>query len=147
MLKELVWSLALREYQVCSRTRWGLETKQQGAGENFIIRVCTASQTFGWSNRGGLDGWGMYGSEEKCIKLPSLETQGKRLSRISRCHRRLKWVETDWEAVEWIHVAQDVDKWWAAVNTWMHSRRLRMASGATAPRAHASGLRSSLWVC
>jgi hypothetical protein len=26
-------------------------------------------------------------------------------------------METGWEAVEWIHMAQDVDKWWAPVNT------------------------------
>ena len=29
-------------------------------------------------------------------------------------------METGWEAVEWIHVAQDVDKWWAPVNTLMN---------------------------
>jgi len=29
-------------------------------------------------------------------------------------------METGREAVEWIHVAQDVDKWWAAVNTLMN---------------------------
>jgi hypothetical protein len=31
-------------------------------------------------------------------------------------------MKTGWEAVEWIHVAQDVDKWWAAVNTLMNNQ-------------------------
>jgi hypothetical protein len=32
--------------------------------------------------------------------------------------------ETGWEDVEWIHLAQDRDQWWALVNTVMNLRVL-----------------------
>jgi hypothetical protein len=28
--------------------------------------------------------------------------------------------ETEWEGVDWMHVAQDRDQWWAVVNTVMN---------------------------
>jgi hypothetical protein len=30
--------------------------------------------------------------------------------------------ETGWEDVDWIHLAQDRDQWWAGVNTVMNLR-------------------------
>jgi hypothetical protein len=30
--------------------------------------------------------------------------------------------ETGWEDVDWIHLAQDRDQWWAVVNTVMNLR-------------------------
>jgi hypothetical protein len=30
--------------------------------------------------------------------------------------------EIEWEGVDWIHLAQDRDKWWAVVNTVMNVR-------------------------
>jgi hypothetical protein len=32
--------------------------------------------------------------------------------------------ETVWGSVEWIHLAQDSDRWWAVVNTVMNFRVL-----------------------
>jgi hypothetical protein len=29
-------------------------------------------------------------------------------------------IATGWEIVDWIHLAQDRDKWWAVVNTVMN---------------------------
>jgi hypothetical protein len=48
--------------------------------------------------------------------------EGKRPLRKPRC--RWDWIKmdlrnTDWEGVEWIHLAQDTDRWWALVNMVM----------------------------
>jgi hypothetical protein len=36
----------------------------------------------------------------------------------------LKWIfkEVGWEGVNWIYMAQDMDKWWALVNVVMKLR-------------------------
>jgi hypothetical protein len=31
-------------------------------------------------------------------------------------------MEIGWEAVDWIHVAQERDQWWAVINTVMNRR-------------------------
>jgi len=35
---------------------------------------------------------------------------------------KLEWIlrETGWDGVEWIHMAQDMDQWWALVNMVMN---------------------------
>jgi len=35
---------------------------------------------------------------------------------------RMNLREIGWEGVDWIHLAQDRDKWWALVNTVMNLR-------------------------
>jgi hypothetical protein len=35
---------------------------------------------------------------------------------------RIDFKEMGWEGVEWIHLAQDRDQWWALVNTAMNFR-------------------------
>jgi hypothetical protein len=37
-------------------------------------------------------------------------------------HIRMGFGETGWEGVEWIHVAQTRDQWWALVITVMNLR-------------------------
>jgi hypothetical protein len=41
-----------------------------------------------------------------------------------RWRKKLRWIflEIGLESVEWIHVAQDRDRWWALVNTVMNPR-------------------------
>jgi hypothetical protein len=62
----------------------------------------------------------MHEREERCIKILVGKTQVKRPSSIPRCNRRLKWMGTGWEAVDWVHVPEDRGKWWAPVNTVMN---------------------------
>jgi hypothetical protein len=33
---------------------------------------------------------------------------------------RMDLWETEWESVDWMHLAQDIDQWWVVVNTVMN---------------------------
>jgi hypothetical protein len=62
--------------------------------------------------------------DERCIKILVGKPEGKR-PRGRHRHRwenniRMDFWEIGWEGVDWIHLAQDRDKWWALVNTVMN---------------------------
>jgi hypothetical protein len=54
------------------------------------------------------------------------EPEGKR--RLGRPRRRwednirMHLRETGWKVVDWMHLSQDMDQWWAVVNTIMNLR-------------------------
>jgi len=52
--------------------------------------------------------------------------EGKRPLRRPRCrwedNSRMYHMEIGWEVLDWIHLAEDRDQWWALVNTVMNLR-------------------------
>jgi hypothetical protein len=62
--------------------------------------------------------------DRKMYKVLVRKPEGKRPLRRLRCRwkDRLKMDigETGWEGVEWIHLAQDRDRWQVLVNTWLN---------------------------
>jgi hypothetical protein len=69
----------------------------------------------------------MHGRDNKCIKILVKEPGGKGLLARFR-HRwedniRMDLREIEWEGVDWIHLAEDRNQWWALVfmvlNLWV----------------------------
>jgi predicted small integral membrane protein len=64
------------------------------------------------------------GEERKLYKVLVGKPEGKRpLGRLRHTWEdglRIDLRETGWGSVEWIHLAQDRDQWWAVVNTVMN---------------------------
>jgi hypothetical protein len=70
----------------------------------------------------------MHGREEKVYMVLVVKPDGKRPLRRPepRWEDSIKMDlrESGWEGVEWIHLAQDRDWWWAVVNAVMNLRVL-----------------------
>jgi hypothetical protein len=65
--------------------------------------------------------------DEKCVKNFVVKPEGRRplgMPRRSWTLIRMYVMETGWEVVNWIHLAQDKDQWRALVNTVMDIRIL-----------------------
>jgi hypothetical protein len=71
---------------------------------------------------------GTHGRGEKRVQVFGGKPEGKRP--LERPRRRwedgikMDLGEIGWRGVEWIHLAQDRDRWWALVNTVMNLRVL-----------------------
>jgi hypothetical protein len=66
----------------------------------------------------------MHGRDEKYIIPLVIKLEGKRPLRRPRCrweeNIRMDIMETEWESVDWIHLAQDRNQWLALVNVVMN---------------------------
>jgi hypothetical protein len=68
-----------------------------------------------------------YPRDKSAYKILDGKPEGKKpLGRPGRVKIILKWIlrETGWEVVDWMHLIQDRDQWWAPVNTVMNLRVL-----------------------
>jgi hypothetical protein len=60
------------------------------------------------------------GEERKLYKVLVGKPEGKRPLGSWEDGLRIDLREIGWGSVEWIHLAQDRDQWWAVVNTVMN---------------------------
>jgi hypothetical protein len=64
------------------------------------------------------------GRDESAYRILVGKPHGSRLPRRTRCRWEdnigMDLREMVWEGVNWIHLAQDRDQWWALVNTVMN---------------------------
>jgi hypothetical protein len=74
----------------------------------------------------------MYGEERKVYKVLVGKPKGKRPLGIPmrgwEDGIRMDVMEIGWEGVEWIHLSQDRDWWWAVVNMVMNLQILVLHS-------------------
>jgi hypothetical protein len=73
----------------------------------------------------GMDGaCSTHGEVSNAYKILVGKPERKRSLGRSRCrwedNIRVDLKEIAWEGVDWIHLAQDRDRWWALVNTVMN---------------------------
>jgi hypothetical protein len=69
----------------------------------------------------------MHGRDKKCIQNFGWKTEGKRPLRRPNCRWediRMDLNETEWEGVDWMHLAQDRDQVGLFVNTIINLRDL-----------------------
>jgi hypothetical protein len=59
-------------------------------------------------------------STYKIIKVINKEDKMSGTWKIWEDNIRMDLMERGWEGVDWIHLAQDRDQWWALVNTAMN---------------------------
>jgi len=103
------------------------------AGKDWIMRsftTCKLQQILlGWSSQGGWDGIGWVGHLARTEEMRNAynilvgKSEGERpLGMSYEDNIRMDLREICWEVVDWMHLAQDSDKWWALVNTVMNLR-------------------------
>jgi hypothetical protein len=109
------------EYSVLRGKKWQ-EARDDCTMRNFI--TCMLHQILlGWWNQGGLDGWGMKHTWrwEMPTKFWSEKSEGKRPPGRPRRrwedNIRIDLTEIGWEGVNWMHLAQDRNRWRSLVKT------------------------------
>jgi hypothetical protein len=100
--------------------------------QNGSFIICTHHQiSLGRSNQGERGRYGMWHSWERTKQVYEiLVGMPKRRRPLGR--QRCRWEdairmdlrETGWGAVEWIHLVQDRDRWWALMNAAINLRVL-----------------------